>query len=314
MYTTETQIERFLSEYKRSRVIIESTVRAIINRVVAWEKKFDKAFYEFTKEEALEAFKSFHAISIVSLQNSNLTLKHFARWVIDNKGVDVQSIFEEIGKYDLETCVDTAKKESLVFTREELTEIQNELLNWTDKAILELLFIGVGGTHWLKELTFFTMDQVSRQAGVIYFKNGKRIPIDNETYELVKRACEETELISFGQTARINVVRNLGIFKARCNVLSDSDNPNDEQDLERRFRFIQRRLKLIGDSVGVRLTSGGIQSSGLLHIIKERMETTDISFREYVKTAECKEFAKRFDITSELYSQILIDKFEKYFL
>lgn len=314
MYTTEIQIEGFLTEYKRSRVIIETTVRAIINRVVSWESKFNKVFYEFTKEEALEVFTSFHAISIVSLQNSNLILKHFSRWVTDGNKSYVKSAFEDIGKYDLEKCIDMAKKESLMLTREELSEIQGELLNWTDKAILELLFIGVGGAHWLKELTFFTMDQVSRQAGVIYFKSGKRIPIDDTTYELIKKACEETELISFGQTARISTVRSLGIFKARCNVLSDSDNPNNEQDLERRFRFIQRRLKLIGDNAGVRLTSGSIQSSGLLHMIKVGIEETDMPFREYVKTAECREFAKRFDITSELYSQILIDKFEKYFI
>jgi hypothetical protein len=33
-----------------------------------------------------------------------------------------------------------------------------------------------------------------------------------------------------------------------------------------------------------------------------------------VKTKEAKDLARRYDILSELYSQMLIDKFEEYFL
>ena len=68
------------------------------------------------------------------------------------------------------------KKNSLILTREDLADIQGELLNYTDKAILELLFLGAGA-YWLKELTFFDMSQASRNDGVIYFKTGKIILI-----------------------------------------------------------------------------------------------------------------------------------------
>ena len=58
MFTTEAQIEGFISEYKRSRVVAETSVRAILKRAVEWERRLHKAFYDYNKEEALEGIKS----------------------------------------------------------------------------------------------------------------------------------------------------------------------------------------------------------------------------------------------------------------
>lgn len=309
MVTNESQINEFMTEYKRSRVIAETSVRAILRRAIEWEKKFNKAFYAFDKEEALEMFKSAHAISVVSLQNANLTLKHAARYFLQLAG---GSVYESIGKYDLEECVDKSKRDGLVLSREDLTNIQNDLLNATDKGILEMLFLGAGG-NWLKELTFFDMNQVSKQDNMVYFHTGKTIPITEEQYEMIKASCEETELLSFGDTMRVSKVQSEGFYKVRCNALSTNGDPSNEQDMERRFRFIQRRLALISKDLDVKLTSGGIQSSGLLWNLKNKITESGLTFREYVKTEGAKNLARRYDIASDFYSQILVDKFEKFF-
>jgi hypothetical protein len=309
LYTSEAQIEEFLREYKRSRIIAETSVRAILKRAVEWEKQFNKAFYEFEKEEALAMFKSAHAISVVSLQNANLTLKHAARYLLQLAG---GSIYEEIGKNDLVECVDINKRDGLILSRDDLTDIQNDLLNATDRGILDMLFLGAGG-NWLKELTFFSMDQISRKDGAIYFHTGKTISITAEQYEMIKAACDETELISFGSTTRISQVQSEGLYKVRFNALSTNDDPGSEQDKERRFRFIQRRLALISKDLGVSLTSGGLQNSGLLWCLQNAVKESGLTFREYVKTAEAKELARRYDIMSDFYSQILVDKFGKFF-
>ena len=313
MYTTEMEVESFLNEYSRSRVIIEATVRASLNRALGFEKKFQKPFYNFTIDEILEMYKSTHAISDRSLQNTNLILKHAARWMIDKKKISIDSSYEKITKELIIGCVDTKKRKNMVLTKDDLEEIQSDLLNWTDKGILQMLFLGAGG-NWLKELTFFSMSQVSRKDGLVYMKTGKVIPITEDDYELIRKACNEEELMSFGETSRISKVESYGFFKRRFNSLSASDDPNDEQDLERRFRFIQRRLLLISKDLGVQLTSGGLQTSGLLHHLKQGVEESGLTFREYVKTGEAKELARRYDIMSELYVQILVEKFEGYFL
>lgn len=309
MYTSEAQIEEFLTEYKRSRIIAETSVRAILRRAVEWEKKFDKAFYDFNKEEALEMFKSAHAISIVSLQNANLTLKHASRYFLNKVGA---SVYEGIGKYDLEECVDTSKKDGMIFTKEEIEDIQEQLLNWVDKCILFLLFKGVGG-EWLKELTFMDGDQVSRKDLKIYFRNGKVIDITPEEYDMLRRGLQEDETISFGTTMRVAKVVSHGIYKERMNALSANDDITDIKAIEKRYRWVQRRIMLIAKNFDIKMTSGSVQESGLLYYIKEAMRNSEMEFLEFIKSKEARELAWRYDIRSDLYPQILKDKFYKYF-
>lgn len=312
MYTTELEVEKFLDEYKRSRVIVETTVKASLNRAIEFEKKFQKPFYKFTTDEVLEMYKSTHAISDRSLQNTNLTLKHAARWMLDMKKLDIQSSYENMTKDLIQECVDTKRKASLILTKDELDNIQNELLNWTDKAILFLLFEGVGG-HMLKELMFMDWNQVSRKDLRIYFRSGKTIDITEEQYELLKNAFQEEELISFGTTNRVSKVKSLGMYKARFNSLSDNDDITNAGDVERRYRFCQRRLMLISKDLGVTITSGSIQESGFLHYIKEGIQESGLDFLQYIKTEECKDLARRYDLYTDLYVQVVKDKFFKYF-
>lgn len=312
MYTTEREVEDFLQEYVRSRIIITTSARSVLKRAIEFEDKFDKPFYNFTTEEALEMYESAHAISIVSLQNTNLLLKNASRWFRHRNGEAIESAYEKITKELLLTVVDTEKKNRLILSKDDIEDIMSQLLNWTDRCIIFMLFNGAGG-YMLKELTFMHWEQVSGQDMKIYFKNGKVIDITAQDYEMLKQGFKEDELISFGTTSRVSKVRSLGLYKARFNVLSDNDNPEDNDDLERRYRWTQRRLHLISKDLGVKLTSGGIQSSGLLWYLQQGVKETGSTFREFVKSKRTAELARRYDILSEYYSQILLEKFEQYF-
>ena len=313
MYTNEQEIEDFLQEYRRSRVIIETTTRATLNRAVEFEHKFNKPFYDFTTEEALEMYKSVHAISVVSLQNNNLVLKHAARWFAYKKGKEVANTYEEMTKDMLNEVVDIDKQKSLILSREDIEDIIEQLLNWTDKCIVWLLFYGVGG-NLLKELTFMQWNQVSHSDLKVYFKSGKIIDITESSYDMLKQGFTEDELISFGETNRIAKVRSLGLYKARCNSLSDNDNQDSKEDQERRYRWVQRRLILISKDLGIRVTSGSLQNSGLLYHLQQGVKETGLEFREFTKTKQAESLARRYDILSEeFYAQILLDKFSMYF-
>jgi hypothetical protein len=312
VYTTENEVESFLSEYSRSRVIVESTVRASLNRALEFEKEFKKPFYEFNTDEILKMYKSIHAISDRSLLNVNLILKHAARWMANKKDLSIQSAYEDITKELIQECVDADRKSSLILTKDELKNMQDGLLNWTDKAMLFLLFEGVGG-HMLKELMFMDWEQVSRKDLKIYFRSGKIIDITAEEYELLRQAFQEDELISFGTTSRVSKVKSLGVYKARFNSLSDNDNVSDSRDVERRYRFCQRRLMLISKDLGITITSSSIQESGFLHYIKEGMQKNELDFLQFIKTEECKALARRYDLYTDLYVQVVKDKFLKYF-
>jgi hypothetical protein len=312
VYTNEQEIEDFLQEYGRSRVIIETTTRATLNRAVEFEYKFNKPFYYFTTEEALEMYKSVHAISVVTLQNNNLVLKHAARWFAYKHKKEVANTYEEITKDVLNEVVDVNKQRSLIFSREDIDNMKDNLLNAIDKAIVEMLFQGAGG-EWLREVAFLTRNQVDREHLIVYFRTGKNIPVTDEICDLLMEAFAEDELVSFGSTTRVSKVTGNSLYKVRCNALSDNSDYNDIQSVERRYRFIQRRLLLISKDLGVRLTASGLQASGLLHHIQLGMEETGLSFREFVRTERAKWLAQRYDIRSELYAQIIQDKLGQYF-
>lgn len=312
MYTTEREVESFLNEYKRSRVVVEATVRATLNRALEFEYRFKKPFYEFTIEEIVEMYKSMHTISDRSLQNTNLTLKHASRWMVDIKGLGVKSLYEDMTKELMQECVDVNRKESLILSKEDLEEIQSQLLNDSDKCILLLLFEGVGGQK-LKELMFMNWDQVSRKDLKIYFRSGKVIDITPQDYELLQRGFQEEELISFGTTNRISKVKSLGLYKSRFNSLSDNDDITNPEDVERRYRYAQRRMILMSKDLGITMTSGSVQESGFLHYIKEGIQQSGLDFLQYIKTEECKALARRYDLYTDLYVQIVKEKFYKYF-
>lgn len=312
MLTKTSQAEEFIKDYQRSRVVAIASVRATINRALEFEKKFNKAFYEFTEDEVIDMYKTVDAISVRSLQNINLILKHAARWMLHNQKKDINNIYDRITKDLIQECVNVKKKDSLLISKEQLIDVQNDLLNDVDKAILFLLFEGVGG-YKLKELMFMDWAQVSRQDLKIYFRSGKTIDITPESYELLRRAFNEDELMSFGTTSRISKVKSLGIYKARFNSLSDNDDITDAGDVERRYRFAQRRLILMSNDLGVTLTSGSVQESGFLHYIKEGMSHSGLEFLEFIKTEECKALARRYDLYTDLYVQVVKEKFDKYF-
>lgn len=224
----------------------------------------------------------------------------------------LDSSYEKITKDLLLTVVDTEKKNRLILGKDDIDDIMSQLLNWTDRCIIFMLFNGAGG-YMLKELTFMHWDQVSEQDLKVYFKNGKTIDITAQDYEMLKQGFNEDELMSFGSTSRVSKVRSLGLYKARFNALSDNDNPDDSADLERRYRWTQRRLHLISQDLGVKLTSSGIQSSGLLWHLQQGVKETGMTFREYVRTEAAGVLARRYDIFSEYYGQILLEKFEQYF-
>lgn len=312
MLTKTNIVEEFIKDYQRSRVVAITSVRATMNRALEFEKRFNKAFYEFTEDEVVEMYKSVDAISARSLQNINLILKHASRWMLNNQKKDIGNIYDRITKDIIRECVNAEKKENLVISKEQLVDIQNDLLNYVDKAILFLLFEGVGGQK-LKELMFMDWGQVSQQDLKIYFRNGKIINITPEDYELLRQAFQEDELMSFGTTSRVSKVKSAGIYKIRFNSLSDNDDITNPDDVERRYRFCQRRLMLISKDLDITLTSGSVQDSGFLHYIKEGMQNSGLDFLEFIKTEECKALARRYDLYTDLYVQIVKEKFYKYF-
>ena len=312
IFTHKEVSEEFIKTYQKQKIINETTIRAVKNNAIQHKKHLNKYLYQFTKDEILEMYRDVHSLSVRSLQNRNVVLKDFTFYIIEYMQLPITNTFEKITREDLSKCIDQSKKEKCIISRAQLTDIQSNLFNDTDKGILEALFLGFGGNK-LKELTFFNLQQIRINDKTAIVETGKVIPMTNEQCNMIVKACRETSLRSFGITCRSIDVISHGFFKERSNVKTSSSDPKNEEDLTRRYRFIQRRLMLISEEFDLPITSGKIQDSGLLYYLQNEISRSGEPFDSFVKTETAKELARRYDIYTEFYSQILKDKFGEYF-
>ena len=167
--------KEFIKEYCRSRIVSETSLNGALNKVQLIEKKKKKEVIDFSEKEILMMYKKFNLTSVNTLQNYNNYLKAYCEFVIykTNNGTNH---FANIGKEVLKTCIDEDVKKNKYITYEQLYEIQTQLLNYTDSAILECLWNGISGKE-LHDLTHLEREQVSVSKMEITFEDGKVIKI-----------------------------------------------------------------------------------------------------------------------------------------
>lgn len=294
------QKEAFIEEYLRSKVVASTSLYAIFRKTERFEQNLDKDVSEFNKEEILNMLKSFRSKSVNSLLNYVVILKHYSRWTT---GVVGQNDYELIGKKDVESLVD--KNANVLLTREDLDEIEENLLNWTDRAIVELLWEGIAGPN-MKELFYFSKENVDFESGIITTVSGKR-HLTERLKDLLPKAFAETDVMPYGKTLRVFHVTGKGrIYKERANsrgVVSD----------DACFRYIYRKIQIFRDYLEIPgLTMKNLQASGLWHYLQIAQKETKLDIREFLKTKEGKKLAEKYgfgdywvDNIASKYSQYL---------
>ena len=286
----------------------QTTVRACIQSALSYERIYSKTVIEFTTDEILSMMTDLHSISIGSLQNRILCLESFCKWYAMQLNVKIDNVYTTITKEMLLGCLDQRKRNLKTIDRDQIVDMENSLYNWTDKAILELLFLGAQGSQG-REYCFFDDTNIDSENNTIRFYNGKTISADKRCIDILQNAIKEVKLYPYSGVRTKKVISH-GIYKEAANTIHLSNNINDDADADRRYRWFQRRLDIISGYLGVDLVPQNLNDSGLRYYIKQGMLRNNMPFRKYISTSECKKLANRYGIESELYQQILIDKFE----
>ena len=292
------QKETFIKEYLRSKVIAETSLYAIFKKTEDFEEKLNKDVSKFTRDEILDMLAKFKAKSINSLLNYTIVLKHYSRFVFGAVGTNA---YESIGKADVADMVD--KNANILLTREELDDVELQLLNWVDKAIIELLWNGVAGKN-MEDIYSVSEDCVQ---GNILRVNEKEFPMTDRLKELLPKAFAETELMSYGNTMRVIDVNGKGkIYKERPNARGI-----DTPDI--RFRWVYRKIQIFRDYLDMPgLTMKNIAASGLWHYLQLCIEKTKLDLRTFLRTKEGKELAMRYGFSESYYIDNICQKYEQH--
>ena len=254
-----------------------------------------------TKDEALNMFAGFKGKSIYVLMNNNTVLKAYCAYMKYYHGLNVDVAYESINIDDLRPCVD--KGANKLLSRDEMTEIEDQLLNDSDKAIVELLFEGVAGKN-MEEIYAVSEECVK---GDVLEVNGKIFPMTNRLEELLPKAFCEIEIMSYGESMRIVPVVGKGqIYKERSNARGANSD-------DAKFRYFYRKIQIFRDYLDMPgLTMKNISASGLWHYLQTGMQETGLDLRGFLRTAQGKELSMRYGFSGDYYLENVYAKYEQY--
>lgn len=287
MYNSK-QKEDFILDYLNSKIVSESMVRATFKFTEKYEIKYNKDASIFNKNEIIKMLQDKKSRSSTSLNNFIITLKHYTTFVMNtSREIILQNNYMLINKDILRSCVDIEKKNKAIITQDELREIESQMLNATDKAIMECLFVGITGYN-LQDLTGLCDEQLDKNKKCIYFSDGRSLQISNYLCNLLEESFEETEMISYGENMMVTQVSGRGrLYKEKPNAYKIA---NDE----RKYRWVLRRLVIWRNYFDMPiLTSKTISTSGLVDEIKKAMQKTQLPLRDFLKTSYGEEIARR---------------------
>lgn len=290
MYQSEMK-EGFIDSYLRSRVIQKTSLYGLFRKIEPYEESLKKDVSEFTKEEALEMYQSFKSRSIYSLMNDNTIFKNYYAWRKYYHGVENESAYESITIEDLQPCVD--QKASRVLSLDEIIEIEDQLLNYTDSAILQCLFEGISG-YSMRDITDLHIDMLDKDDRCLIFPDGRIFEISERLCELLEKAFLEDVYICYGETMKTKYLTGSGkLFKERDNVhAADSD--------DKRFRAVYRKIQIIRDYVGIKeLTMKNIAASGMAHYLKKYLAENKMELKEFLRTSDGEKLMDRYGYLSK---------------
>ena len=296
--------EGFIKDYLRSRVVARTSLYSLFRKTEPFEGQNKKDCSQFSKDEVLSMYSAFKAKSIYVLLNYNTILKAYCAWKRYYYKETVTESYENITIELIKPCVPEDSNKFL--SREEITEIEDQLYNWTDKAILECLWEGISGPS-MNDLVTINKNMVNAEEKLIYFSDGRIIHLTERLNEFLARAFDETEYMCYGSTLRVKKLIGAGrIYKERDNAhATDSD--------DRNFRWVYRKVQNFRDHVGIPgLTMKNIHISGMYHYLCKGMEETGLDLKSFLRSEDGKNLAAKYGFRSESYVDNLTHRFKDF--
>lgn len=303
MYQTEMK-EGFIEDYLRSRVVSKTGLYGLFRKLEYFEIELNKDCNQFTIEEALEVFTKLQSRSVYTLLNNVVILKAYCRYVSYYHKTKTTNAYEKITIEDLRPCVN--QKANRLLSREEVIEIEENLLNYTDAAIIECLFEGISGES-MRDITALDRNMLDKENKCLIFPDGRVFDISDRLIELLDKAFDEESYLCYGETLRVKKLIGKGkLFKDRDNAhAADSD--------DRRFRAVYRKIQIAREHVGVKeLTMKTLAASGFLYNLRNGMDHTGLELKQFLKTQLGERLMDRYGYNSEFRIDNVFHRYSQY--
>ena len=296
--------EGFIKDYMRSRVVARTSLYSLLRKTEPFEKKYNKDCSQFNQDEVAMMYTDFKAKSVYVLLNYNTILKAYCAWRRYYHKEKVTESYENITTELLKTYV--PKDSNKFLSRDEITEIEDQLYNWTDKAILECLWEGISGPSMI-DLVNINKSMVDLKEKEMYFSDGRIIKLTDRLCEFLSKAFNETEYMCYGESLRVKKLAGAGnLYKERDNAYAADSN-------DKYFRWVYRKVQNFRDHVGIPgLTMKNIHISGMYHYLCQGMQETGLDLKSFLRSEYGQDLADKYGFHSESYVDNLTHRFKDF--
>jgi integrase len=249
------------------------TVKGILLKVDKYEKDINKSAYNFSLQDVNELIESeFSNKSIASIRSNVSYIRKYINYCIEHN-------FTNINQFNLITdfaqYVDKNAMENKYITYEQLLKIEDMLVNFCDRCMLELLFSGVKPDECIN-LKAQDIDFYNKTLILTDKKNNKRkvLGMDDRCFELLRLTINQEEYYinngsnqnrrnpneTFGQGLGIRTLK----FPKSEYVFKTVGGKKENEPM--RARGLQDRVRIIRDWVNnPYITVTNLYLSGILY-------------------------------------------------
>lgn len=265
--------EQFLSQYNNKNTI--DTIKHIFIKSAETELLKEKDLFDFTIEEIEDMMRELNPKTTNSARTYGRFIRKYIEWSIEPKGYRRSNISLISSKHMsyFDNFIDRSLK--LLYTDEEISEMLEKLVNYQDKVIVCLLFIGVAGDG-LSEILNLTSDDIDFENRILNLRedDGDERPLEvsKEVIEIIEGALDKENIHyllkngqSTGKKSRALLVDNDYVIKST--LTNNLVNPEKASK-----HLIFRRLSMMSDKDVLDypyLTASNIEKSGKIALAKD---------------------------------------------
>lgn len=262
----EEQKRRFIEKKKSEVTVNKFYLPSLFNNTAPREQKLDKDCCNWTVNDILSYFRYTDSYAMSTMIVDRCYLSMYCNWCMSELLVeDGQNHWDEITSEMLASCVNTYDLNKAFITREQIDRFLPQLLNPSDKFILEGLFEGLKGKQFKD---FITAKKTDIDGNTLHLWN--RDVVISDKLRIFALDSADTFVYKAYADRDLNIPLNKKYYD---NIIKPSLVKENMTDAGM-ARWMMDRLNSIADYLGLpnEVTANKVCMSGKLDCIKRIMK------------------------------------------
>ena len=267
----------------------------LLKNIGFMENLYNKDFYDFNLDETKKALKNLRRKNLVHIASDGAMLRKYALYAVSKKrSIQNTHPMERLSRSDLKSLLVETSVSDMYATYEEYKDAVSSLRNWTDKALMVLIWNGVTNKNHeaIRNITKYSF--ANNCSTLIWHRNvtdeDDIVSTRFESWEshIIRNAFLETQYkveeskVAFG--SKIEDVGKLHMFVEGNHLFRNFVNKKNLFDVPVQSQIISNRFKHIKLALGKQnWRINNIAISGLIYrLLKENSNWSKFELRTYL--------------------------------